>query len=244
MTTSLLIDNSNSRTKFALAQNGKLTDWSHIIPTPEISPETLQRGLQGITFDHATLCSVVPPKQPIFQEYIGDRLHTVSAESNLGMDISYPTPKEIGADRLANGVAAFQKYGNPAIVIDSGTAVTFDVIDENGTYAGGVIAPGLNLLTEYFPSKTALLPQIELCEPSSFIGQSTKDAMNIGAVSGFRGLIREILTGIINELPQPPHIIATGGDAQLLYKGIKRINAVDPRLTLEGILHISELNHR
>ena len=184
----------------------------------------------------------MPSKENLLQQVLSGPVHLVSCHSTLGIDISYPAPCEIGADRLANGVAAFQKYGAPTIVIDSGTAVTFDVIESPGLYAGGVIAPGLNLLTEYFAEKTALLPSIELSEPKSFIGKSTTEAMNVGAIAGFRGLIREILTGLANELPETPIVIATGGDAELLFRGIKRIDEVDPDLTLEGILKIAELN--
>lgn len=238
----LLIDNSNSRTKFALSEHGKLLPWRGVIETAEVTAESVRKLLAECTYDYATICSVVPEKCQVLGEVLTSPCHIVSHESNLGIEISYPTPHEIGADRLANGVAAYKKYGAPTIVIDSGTAVTFDVIEAPGLYAGGVIAPGLNLLTEYFSEKTALLPKIQLQEPDSFIGKSTEEAMNIGAVAGFRGLIREILTGLAQELPEKPNVIATGGDAELLFSGINRINGVDSDLTLEGIRLISELN--
>jgi len=240
--TTLLIDNSNTRTKFALSTSAGLLPWRGVVETREITVPAVQRVLVGQRFDAAVLCSVVPAKAEVLEAALSCPVHRVSSASVLGMDISYPRPQEIGADRLANGVAAFAQYGAPCIVIDSGTAVTFDVIEPPGLYAGGVIAPGLNLLTDYFAEKTALLPKISLTEPESFIGRSTTDAMNIGAIAGFRGLIREILTGLIEELPSPPTVIATGGDAALLFKGIRRINHVNPDLTLDGIRRIGELN--
>jgi len=240
---SLLIDNSNSRTKFALATDGVLQSWRGVINTAEITEDSLSNLLQDVSYDRVTICSVVPQKAQLIEHWMTKPTHRVSCESQLGIGISYPRPTEIGADRLANGVAAHLHYGSPAIVIDSGTAVTFDVIEEPNLYAGGVIAPGLNLLTEYFHEKTALLPKIELTEPTSFVGKSTTEAMNIGAIAGFRGLIREILTGLLDELPSRPHIIATGGDAELLFRGIRRIDTVAPDLTLQGILQIDQLNH-
>jgi len=239
----LLIDNSNSRTKFALSENGVLLPWRGVIETSEVSVESVNNLIADHQYEHATICSVVPEKQSIIVEALSSSSHVISSNSTLGIGISYPTPMEIGADRLANGVAAFHEYGAPTIVIDSGTAVTFDVIEPPGLYAGGVIAPGLNLLTEYFSEKTALLPKIDLWEPVSFIGRSTEEAMNVGAIAGFRGLIREILTGLAEELPVKPTIVATGGDAKLLFKSIERIEIVDPDLTIKGILKISQLNH-
>lgn len=238
----LLIDNSNTRTKFALAVDGRLLPWHGVIDTAGVSVESVNELLKDISYERAVLCSVVPEKGEILKEAVGVPTHSVSSESNLSIDISYPTPKQIGADRLANAEAAFHKYGAPSVVIDSGTAVTFDVLKSPGSYAGGVIAPGLGLMTEYFLEKTALLPKLKPEEPKSFIGQSTLEAMNIGAIAGFRGLIREILTGLEEELECCPRIIATGGDAELLFRGVKRIEVVDQSLTLEGILRIGLLN--
>lgn len=238
----LLIDNSNSRTKFALCEDGVLLPWRETIATVDISSSSISNLLKGVEFSNTVICSVVPDKQQILVAALGVPVHIVSCDSHLGMGISYPSPQEIGADRLANGVAAYRKYGAPTIVIDSGTAVTFDVIESPGLYAGGVIAPGLNLLTDYFAEKTALLPKISLSEPHSFIGRSTTEAMNVGAVAGFRGLIREVITGLVAELPDKPTIVATGGDAELLFDGIQRIDYLDLDLTLEGIMQIGMAN--
>lgn len=240
----LLIDNSNTRTKFALAEGGLLLPWHGVIETAKVSAASVKNLLKEVKYERAVICSVVPEKERILREAVGVPSHSVSSESNLSIDISYPTPEQIGADRLANAEAAFHKYGAPAVIIDSGTAVTFDVLTAPGSYAGGVIAPGLGLMTEYFVEKTALLPKLTPEEPESFIGKSTLEAMNIGAIAGFRGLIREILTGIEEELGCSPRIVATGGDAELLFRGIKRIEVVDQSLTLEGILRIGLLNQK
>ncbi|MCL4163333.1 UNVERIFIED_CONTAM: hypothetical protein GTU68_029444, partial [Idotea baltica] len=149
----------------------------------------------------------------------------------------------IGADRLANSAAAAALHGTPAIVIDFGTAVTFDVIDQSGAYLGGAIAPGTASLRDYLHRRTALLPAIQLEEPTSAIGKSTEEAMQIGAVVGYRGLIREILREIQKELGGRPHIIATGGDAQLISKGLDEIETISPNLTMQGIRLIGERNH-
>ncbi|OUV12207.1 MAG: type III pantothenate kinase, partial [Verrucomicrobiaceae bacterium TMED86] len=139
----LLIDNSNTRTKFALADGDTLAEWRTIIPTAELSPESISKALDGIAFTHATICSVVPDASKLLASSLGEiPLHCISHQSDLPISINYPNPAQIGADRLANSVAAADQHGSPAIVIDFGTAVTFDVIDKSGAYCGGAIAPG------------------------------------------------------------------------------------------------------
>jgi len=241
----LLIDNSNSRTKFALSDGEELDDWRGAIETSALTPETINSLTENLAIDGVVICSVVPEKAELLKNTISAPHHLISDHSTLSIGIDYPAPSEIGADRLANAEGAFSKYGAPLIVIDSGTAVTFDILEKRKdgvSYTGGVITPGLGLMTDYFLEKTALLPRLIPEEPKSFIGKSTLDAMNIGAITGFRGLTREILTGLEEELGTKPRVIATGGDAELLVKGIKRIERVDPDLTLEGILRIGLLN--
>ncbi|MGJ8696216.1 MAG: type III pantothenate kinase [Verrucomicrobiaceae bacterium] len=239
----LLIDNSNTRTKFALDEGDTLSTWRAVIPTAGISPESLAAALDGISFDKATLCSVVPAAAAIMQDFLKVPLHQVSHRSRLPIAIDYPRPEQIGADRLANTVAAVAKYGAPSIVIDFGTAVTFDVASPTGAYLGGAIAPGTASLRDYLHRSTALLPSIQLSEPKSAIGKSTEDAMQIGAVIGYRGLIHGILTSICAELGGTPTIIATGGDASLISSGIPEISHLDPDLTLSGIQQIGRTNH-
>lgn len=240
----LLIDNSNTRTKFALADGDTLAEWRTIIPTAELSPESISKALDGSAFTHATICSVVPDASKLLATFLGEiPLHCISHQSDLPISINYPNPAQIGADRLANSVAASDQHGSPAIVIDFGTAVTFDVIDKSGAYCGGAIAPGTASLKDYLHRRTALLPSIQLEEPTSAIGKSTEDAMQIGAVIGYRGLIREILEEMRQELGGEPYIIATGGDSPLISSGLKEIRILSPDLTLHGIRLIGQRNH-
>jgi type III pantothenate kinase len=233
----LIIDNSNTRTKFALGDEHALGEWRGFLPTPEISPESLQRLTSQLEFSAVIIGSVVPAKAAVLREYFEARVpcHFLGHQSPLGMGIDYPEPEKIGADRLANAVGVLARHGAPAIVIDFGTAVTFDVISAEPAYCGGVIAPGLGAMSGYLPQKTALLPSIELEEPASAIGKSTEHAMQVGAVFGYRGLVREIIGKIRAELAGMPKIIATGGDAELIAKGLPEIQAVDADLTLEGL---------
>ncbi|MDA1005021.1 MAG: type III pantothenate kinase [Verrucomicrobia bacterium] len=240
----LLIDNSNTRTKFRFADASGLQEWKQTILTRDISPEVLATTLGDLEFDHAILCSVVPAKAAILRDYITPRspLHQISCHSKLSIGIDYPFPEQIGADRLANAVAAHARFGAPSVVIDFGTAVTFDVIGAPGAYLGGVIAPGLATMTDILAQRTALLPQIDLQEPEGAIGKSTIHAMQVGAVLGYRGMIREILKGIRQELPADPTVVATGGDATLIARGLPEITHLEPDLTMEGVWRIATAN--
>ena len=237
----LLIDNSNTRTKFALGGAGALEAWRGVLATAEGSATTLACLLDDMSFDGVVIASVVPAKAQVLREYLGQRapVHMLDHRSPLGMGIDYPEPDQIGADRLANAVGVLACHGAPAVVIDSGTAVTFDIVSAAPAYCGGVIAPGLGAMTVYLAQKTALLPEIVLQEPATAIGKSTIHAMQVGAVIGYRGLVREILARICAELPGRPKIIATGGDAELIAQGIPEIDAVDNDLTLEGIRRVA-----
>jgi len=237
----LLIDNSNSRTKFALGDAECLTDWRGVLPTSEVSPEALAAVTEGIGFSAVIVCSVVPAKASVLRDFFESScpVHFLGHQSPLGMAIDYPRPSEIGADRLANAAAVLTRHGAPAIIIDFGTAVTFDVISSQPAYCGGVIAPGLGAMSAYLQGKTALLPVIELEEPSAAIGKSTVQAMQAGAVFGYRGLVREIISRIRMELEGHPKIIATGGDAALIARGVSEIDVVDPDITLDGLRQVA-----
>lgn len=237
----LLVDNSNTRTKFALADQHQLGAWRGTLATAELSPETLAELLQGVAFDAAVVASVVPLKEQLLVDYFARQVpvHRVDHHSPLGMGIDYPDPGQIGADRLVNAVGVMTRYGVPAVVVDSGTAVTFDIVSAAPAYCGGVIAPGVAAMTRYLSQVTALLPQIELAEPTTAIGKSTVQAMQAGAVIGYRSMVRGILQAIRAEMTGDPIIIATGGDAAMLAKGLSEIQAVDPDLTLEGIRQVA-----
>ena len=233
----LLVDNSNTRTKFAVADASGISANRSWLPTPEISPESLAAALAEFEFEGSLLCSVVPEKARILRDFLAARgpVHPLSYQSDTGLAIDYPHPAQIGADRLANAIGVAARYGAPAIVIDFGTAVTFDVVSAGPAYCGGVIAPGLGAMQDYLGKRTALLPKIEIDEPRAAIGKSTVEAMQAGAVYGYRGLVREILFRLQAEMSGTPVIVATGGDAALIAKGLPEIQHVDPDLTLEGI---------
>lgn len=233
----LLIDNSNSFTKFALSSASEVGD-VHRLPTPALTKEHIQELVREWHYDAVILCSVVPTKAAILRSVFHEfHLLEVTAATDLGIGIDYPAPASIGADRLANAVAVANLFQTPSVVVDFGTAVTFDIISEPGDYIGGVIAPGLEAMTDYLHQRTAQLPKITLLEPPGVIGKSTEHAMLAGAVYGYRGLIREILLKIKESIPGAGRlqVIATGGDAELIAADLPEINAVRPKLTLEGL---------
>ena len=188
----------------------------------------------------AALCSVVPKATPLVRKTVRAlwNLETLelTAQNITGVGIDYPKPSSIGPDRLANAVAARQRFGAPVVVVDFGTAVTFDVINAAGDYAGGIITPGLAAMTDYLHEKTALLPRIKIREVKTAIGKSTEEAMLVGAVQGYRGLVRELIGELKRELGVDTlPVVATGGYARLIAAKLPEISTVVPELTLEGL---------
>jgi type III pantothenate kinase len=240
----LLIDNSNSFTKFALSTRKEVGP-SRKLATRTITPDALKNVLVGWQWETVVLCSVVPEAGERLVEYFDPRpVLRVTAKLKLGVGIDYPKPATIGADRLANAAAAWARFGGPVIVVDFGTAVSFDVVSAEGKYVGGVIAPGLEAMTHYLHTRTALLPEISLIEPPSAIGKNTKHAMLSGAVHGYRGLVREILREVGDEMGKPRKlaVVATGGYAELIAAKLPEIRKVVPELTLDGLRIIGTLN--
>ena len=167
--------------------------------------------------------SVVPAKDSVILKAAGKaKVLWLDWKLKLGVEIDYPKPQSIGADRLANAAAVTALYGFPAIVVDFGTAVTFDIVSGHRAYIGGVIAPGLEAMTNFLYQRTALLPKLSLKEPRHAIGKSTIQAMLSGAVFGYRGLVREILAQIrAEQFPRKKvHVVATGGYARLIARTI------------------------
>lgn len=237
----LLVDNSNTRTKFALAAGDAFLRET-ALPTADLAPASLAAALDDWDFHAALIGSVVPAKGRVLEEFLAARAPTraLGPDSPLGIAIDYPNPASIGADRLANAVGVVARHGAPAVVIDFGTAVTFDVVSSAPAYCGGAIAPGLGAMGDYLGRRTALLPDFDLAEPPAAIGTSTVGAMQAGAVIGYRGLVREILAAIRAELDQAAIAVATGGDAALIARGVPEIDAVDPQLTLHGLRIVAE----
>jgi type III pantothenate kinase len=233
----LLVDNSNSFTKFALSTESAVVEVRKLA-TREVCAESVRSLVRDWSFDGAVVCSVVPQKGVVLREAFAPApVVMVDAAADLGIGIDYPEPATIGADRLANAVAAARLHRTPAVVVDFGTALTFDIVSAEGNYLGGVIAPGLEAMTEFLPQRTALLPRIALLEPPGIIGKSTNDAMLAGAVYGYRGLVREILAKLreVLEKESPLTVVATGGYAELIAAGVPEIHEVRPLLTLDGL---------
>lgn len=236
----LLVDISNSYTKAAIA-TGQRIGKVHRFATSSLTAAVLKRTFTPP--NRVVLASVVPAQIPVVEAAFGS-VCLIGPHLDLGVGIDFPNPSAIGADRLANAAGCAAHYGFPAIVVDFGTAVTFDVLSAKGDYIGGVIAPGLESMTTYLHTRTALLPNIRLSEPASVVGRTTRDAMLSGAIHGYRGLVREILQNIRSEaFPRKrPHIIATGGDAALIGAQVPLFDSIDPKLTLKGLLAIAGRN--
>jgi type III pantothenate kinase len=237
----LLVNLNNTSTKIALSDGEKLLKKS-VIPTSKLTADALERVIRKWAFDYAVVGSVVPNKTGIFRKKFRGRLVEVSTALDLGIGVDFPEPQTIGADRLANAVGVASRFGAPAVVVDFGTAVTFDIVSHLQQYIGGVIAPGLGAMTEYLYQRTALLPRIDLSEPTNIIGKSTKEAMLAGAIFGYRGLVRQIVTEIVGKLEGKAHIVATGSYASLIAAKLPELQIVDPDLTLEGLRIIALRN--
>ncbi len=238
-----VFDIGNTHTHIGLANSIRVLGQTNVSSTgwsDGASAKAAVKFLKKHKVTGAALCSVVPTVTPLVSRFIRDQLHvscvTLTPQSVRQIGIDYPKPETIGPDRLANAVAAKKHFGAPSIVLDFGTAVTFDVIDAKGNYAGGIIAPGLAAMTGYLHEKTALLPKIEIREVSAVIGKSTEEGMVIGAVHGYRGLIRELIMELKRALlTKHLPVVATGGYAKLIAAKLPEITAVEPLLTLEGL---------
>lgn len=239
----LLFDIGNTNTHVGLANEQRVVKQTNVPTRDWFSGRA---GMQVRKFigpkepAGVALCSVVPKATPPVKAFVNGCYDLDCLELNpgtvRGVGINYPTPESIGPDRLANAVAARAEFGAPVLVVDFGTAVTFDVVDARGDYVGGIIAPGLAAMTEYLHEKTALLPCIEIREIKSAIGKSTEQAMLVGAVHGYRGLVRELIAELKKELKAKRlPVVATGGYAKLIAAKLPEINAVEPDLTLEGL---------
>ena len=241
----LLIDVSNTYAKFAFASKKKVSAPA-TIATSKLTSAVVSGFLRQRNVRRVIVSSVVPPKNSAISTAAKERskLLWLNWKLKLGIGIDYPKPQSIGADRLANAVAVAELYGCPAVVVDFGTAVSFDVVSERGTYVGGVIAPGLESMTNFLYERTALLPRLSLKDPPRAVGKSTIEAMLAGAVFGYRGLVREIVARIKAE--QFPRnkvcVVATGGYAHLIAGALPEIGVVRPHLTLEGLRIVANLN--
>jgi type III pantothenate kinase len=239
----LLLDIGNTHTHLGIAGKKRVLKQINIPTAGWFDGTALKLTAKFVgrrKLDGSALCSVVPLATPFALKSIKQKWRidclTLTPKTLHGVGIDYPKPETIGPDRLANAVAVKHHHGAPAVVVDFGTAVTFDVVDRTGNYIGGIIAPGLSVMTDYLHEKTALLPRIRIREEKAIVGKNTQQAMLIGAVHGYRGLIRELIRELKIEL-RAGHlpVIATGGYARLMAAELSEITAIDPLLTLEGL---------
>jgi len=205
-----------------------------------------QQGVKLSQIEHSVLGCVVPPLLSTFQEigerYLSERPLVVGPGIELGLRICTDNPKELGADRVANALAAKRLYGTPAIVIDFSTATTFDAVSREGDYLGDAIAPGLGIAADALFRQTAKLPRVELTAPPSPIGRNTEESIQSGLVYGYVGLVEGMVERLRQELGEDARVIATGEHAALIARHTDVIQVVDPHLTLAGLRFIYELN--
>ncbi len=192
------------------------------------------------------LASVVPPLTSVLvalsRQYLGQEPLVVEPGVRTGMPILYEPPSDVGADRIVNGVAAFAAYGGPVIVVDFGTATTFDVVTRKGEYVGGVICPGIGISADALFQRAARLPRVDIRHPGRVVGRSTVGSMQSGLYFGYAGMVESMIARIRTELGENAAAVATGGLAETLAADMPSIQAVDPALTLTGLRLIWERN--
>lgn len=205
-------------------------------------------GQASAAVKHVIISSVVPSMTPTFEDlarrYYGVEALVVGPSTDIGMRVEYENPQEVGADRLVNAVAAYARYGGPLVVVDLGTATTFDAISEGGSYLGGAISPGIGISAEALFQRAARLSRVRLVSPAHAIGRTTETSLQSGIIFGFAGQVDAMVRRIAAELEGRVRVIATGGLANLIAAESETIEVVDPLLTLEGLRLIHLRNQR
>ena len=253
MSACIVIDIGNTSTSVGRYENGTVSAVGAVRGGMASRPENVDAALQTAgadTASRAVLASVVPAATPhwiwLLKRLFDLETLVLTHETPMPIGIRYPRPETIGADRLADACGAAARFGAPAIVADFGTALTFDIVSRDREYLGGVIAPGLPLMTDYLHEKTAKLPQIELAagDPGTVapFGTSTEDAMRIGALIGHRGMIREVTAHLLKTTGPGTALCATGGFARWAIEGSDLPYRVEPDLTLFGLGVIHDFN--
>ena len=251
----LAIDVGNSNNVIGLFSGDKLlTHWRIRTEWTRTSDEywvlikefILLNDVEVEIIDDIIIACVVPPLVPILKEmsrkYFSCDPLIVGPGIKTGISILYKNPAEVGADRIVNSVAAYEKYGGPLIIVDFGTATTFDAVSKKGEYLGGAIFPGVQLSLEALFKNAAKLPRVEIAEPEHAIGKSTIESIHSGTVYGFISMIDGMVLKIQEELQEKARVVATGGIVDLIASKAKSIDTIDPFLTLEGLRIIHQRN--
>lgn len=253
----LAIDVGNTNTVFAVfADDGRmLGEWRSATNANRTADEhgvwlaqlfALER-IDRAAITAGIIATVVPATlfslRRMFRKYLNCPVLVVGApDVHLGVKVFLDRPEEVGADRLVNAVGAFEEYGGPKIIVDFGTATTFDVMDEDGSYLGGAIAPGVNLSLEALRQAAAQLPRVAIGRPDRVIGKNTVQAMRSGIFWGYVGLIEGVIARIRQEFGKPIGVVATGGLAPLFGECTSVLEHADPHLTLKGLLAVYRRN--
>ncbi|MBI1898415.1 MAG: type III pantothenate kinase [Acidobacteria bacterium] len=205
-------------------------------------------GIELARIDGVIISSVVPPVNSRLSEmserYFGREPLFVTSDTDVGMPILYDNPSEVGADRIVNAVAALHKYGRPCVVVDLGTAITFDCVSAAGEYLGGIICPGIGISIEALFTRTARLPLVDFRKPDKLIGTTPQGSVLSGLYFGAVGMIDGILERLTAALGAGTTAVATGGQAELIIDGSRYLSAADPDLTLHGLRLIWERNQK
>jgi type III pantothenate kinase len=252
--TLLAVDVGNTNTVLGLFEEGKLLRHWRLTTRREETADEIMLSVRGLLDASerreaprdVIVASVVPslkfPLRQALRQISGQEPLFIEPGIKTGMPILYEVPQEVGADRIVNAVAAYARLGGPCIVVDFGTATTFDVVTERGEYAGGVIVPGIAVSAEALFEKAARLARVEIRRPDKVIGKTTAASVQSGLYFGYLSLVDGVVDRIARELGGKPRVIATGGLAELFGAGSERIEEVDPLLTLTGLLLIHERN--
>ena len=204
------------------------------------------KGINPEDITDACLCSVAPTLTPTFEEvcasYFGVTALTVSSGTKTGVRVLYDNPRDVGADRVVDAVAAYRLYGGPVIIVDFGTATVFDAVSNDGEYLGGAIAPGINIAAEALFLSTSQLRRVELTPPGSAIGRNTVASLQSGLLLGHVGLVEGMVARFKSEMGHDTRVVATGGLAEVIAKETRVFDAVNPDLTLVGLRIIYEMN--
>jgi type III pantothenate kinase len=246
----LAVDVGNTQTVFGLYDGSELTEHWRIATERNRSGDELGASYKSFLdlgrIDGIVLSSTVPQLSRSYAEfaerYTSAELLELGPGVKTGIPVRYDDPREVGPDRIANAVAAADRYGAPCIVVDFGTSTNFDVVSADAEYVGGVLAPGIEVSMEALFERAARLRKVDFIEPASVIGKTTVAALQSGVIYGFAGQVDGIVKAIRGELGEDARAIATGGLAELIYPHAATIERVDPFLTLEGLRLVWERN--